>query len=193
MKKTVFVFMMLFLVSFLFAQGSGTKAEANAKAQHTYVGVSACKPCHMTSKSGAQYKVWLGTKHAKAYETLKSEEAAKIAKEKGLKVPAYEAPECLQCHVTAYGVDKALLGPKFKMEDGVQCESCHGPGSDYKNLSVMKDRQKAIANGMDPIAVADGSAEKKCLTCHNEKSPTFKEFVFKDRWAQIAHPVPTAK
>jgi len=188
MKKLLTLLFILVVSGFLLAQGSGDKAAA--KAQYKYVGVSSCKTCHKTKKSGEQYKIWAASKHAKAYETLKGEAAAKIAQEKGLKVPAYEAPECLQCHVTAFGVDKAQLGPKFKMEDGVQCETCHGPGSAYKKMKIMKDRAKAIANGMYDIKVADGSAEKTCRSCHNEKSPTYKEFNFKERWAKIAHPVP---
>ena len=45
-------------------------------------------------------------------------------------------------------VDKALLGEKFKIEDGVQCETCHGAGSNYKSLKVMKNEKDAIANGL---------------------------------------------
>ncbi len=54
----------------------------------------------------------------------------------------------------------------------------------------MKDRKLSIENGLNPILVEDGSAEKLCLTCHNEESPTFKEFKFKERWEKIAHPIP---
>jgi len=57
-------------------------------------------------------------------------------------------------------------------------------------MDIMKDRQKAIANGMVLVSVNDGTAEKLCENCHNKKSPTFKSFDFKKMWAEIAHPVP---
>ncbi len=187
MKRYPVVVALMILVGLWLVPVSPIRAEEK---QYKYVGAAGCKTCHKTKKSGNQYGIWMESKHAKAYETLKSEEAAKIAQEKGLDKPAYEAPECLKCHVTAYDVDKALLGRKYKMEDGVQCESCHGPGSAYKKKKIMKDRQLAIANGLNPILVEDGTAEKQCKTCHNEESPTFKGFNFKERWEQIKHPVP---
>ena len=165
-------------------------AQEKEEAHHKYVGVKACGLCHKSEKQGAQLKIWEGSKHSQAYEVLKSEQAAAIAKEKGLKVPAYESDDCLQCHVTEFGVDSSMLDAKYVGQMGVQCESCHGPGSDYKKMSIMKDREKAIANGLNIPSVKDGSAEKLCVTCHNEKSPTFKEFKFADMWKQIAHPIP---
>ncbi len=151
---------------------------------HSYVGVATCKMCHKKAKTGDQYGKWLESGHAKAYETLKGEAAAKIVAEKGLKGNAWELDECLQCHVTAHGVDAAQLGKKYKVEDGVGCESCHGPGSDYKKMKVMKDEAAAVAAG---LVIPD---EKTCVQCHNDKSPTFKGFDFEERFAKIAHPIP---
>ena len=31
---------------------------------------------------------------------------------------------------------------------GVQCEACHGAGADFKKMSIMKDRDAAVANGL---------------------------------------------
>ena len=185
MKKLIYLIAVLAVASGLvFAQGG---------AKHKYVGVAKCKMCHKGAKKGRQYEIWKASKHAKAYETLKSEESKKIAQKKGLKVPPYEAPECLKCHVTGYGADKSLFMKSFKIEDGVQCEACHGPGSDYRKMKIMKDRKKAIEKGLDPISVSDGSAEKWCRRCHNEESPVFKGFNFKEMWAKIAHPRPKKK
>ncbi len=158
-----------------------------------YIGVDGCKKCHKTTKQGKQFAIWSDSRHAQAYETLKSAEAAKIAKEKGLAKPAHESAECLKCHVTGYDVDESLKKTKFEMTAGVQCETCHGPGSLYKKKKVMKDRDASIAKGMTPIFVSDGSAEKQCLECHNSESPTYKEFNFKESWDKIAHPVPEKK
>ena len=155
-----------------------------------YVGAAKCGKCHKTAKQGKQLKIWEGSEHAKAFETLKSPEAAKIAKEKGLSKPAHEAPECLKCHVSGYKEDASMKAASFDMALGVQCETCHGAGSMYKKKTIMKDREQSIANGMTAISVKDGSAEKQCRTCHNEESPTFKEFNFEEMWKKIAHPVP---
>ena len=35
--------------------------------------------------------------------------------------------------------------------------------------------------------------EKLCVGCHNEESPTYKEFKYKEAWAQIEHKVPAAE
>lgn len=168
----------------------GQEKAAAAKVQHSYVGVKACGMCHKSEKQGEQLKIWEGSLHSKAYETLKSEQAAAIAKEKGLESPAYESAECLKCHVTEFGVKADLLEAKYVSNMGVQCESCHGAGSDYKKMSIMKDPKAAIENGLNALSVEDGSAKKLCVTCHNEESPTFKEFKFAEMWPKIAHPIP---
>jgi hypothetical protein len=163
-----------------------------AAAGHSYVGVKTCTPCHKTEKQGKQQPIWLASEHAKAFATLKTPEAQKVAEKAGVKGAASEAQQCLKCHVTAAGVAAADLKPTFAKEDGVQCESCHGPGSDYKAMSVMKDKAKAVAAGLIMPSVSDGSAEKHCKTCHNQQSPTFKSFNFKEAWQKIAHPIPKA-
>jgi hypothetical protein len=88
---------------------------------HAYVGADKCKMCHKV-----QYNSWTETIHAKATDAAK-----------GSTDPAFEA-KCLGCHAT--NSDEALAG--------VQCEACHGPGADYKKMSIMKDRDSAVANGL---------------------------------------------
>ena len=110
----------------------------------TYVGAEKCgKLCHKV-----EFTSWSATKHAKAFESLKPEEQAK--------------KECVNCHVT--GGTKDL--------PGVQCEACHGPGSEYKTIAIMKVREKAVAAGLII------PTEKICVTCHNSKSPHYKGFNF---------------
>lgn len=159
---------------------------ANVMAQDfSYVGSKKCGMCHKSAKQGEQLKIWEASSHAKAYETLKSAKADEIAKGK-----AIENAECLSCHVTGHGKDAKFFEKSFSMEDGVQCEACHGPGSEYKSMKIMKDHAKSVENGM--MAFKDDAAiEAQCRTCHNEKSPTFKEFDFKKMWAKIAHPIPS--
>jgi hypothetical protein len=178
MKKLVEISVMVALVAFLALPSA---------AQHKYVGVTMCSVCHKTEKAGKQFDIWKSTAHASAFKTLESPKAEEVAKAKGLKVKASEAPECLECHVTGYKADKALTAA-LKVEDGVQCEACHGPGSDYKSIPVMKDKAKAEAAGL-VLAVDD---PKLCTQCHNSKSPTFKEFKYKEAWDKIKHPIPIA-
>lgn len=160
-------------------------------AQNKFVGAKKCGMCHKKAKDGEQLKIWKNSPHAKAFETLKSEKADKIAAERGFKTKAAETEECVACHTTGHGVDAKLFAKKFKVEDGVQCEACHGAGSKFKSKKVMKDHGKAVAAGLTDFS-AEGSAEKLCKTCHNEKSPTFKEkgFDFKKMWEKIKHPIP---
>lgn len=161
-----------------------------ASADHMFVGANTCKMCHTGAAKGDQYGIWAASPHAKAFETLKTPEAEKAAKEKGLKVPASEAPECLKCHVTGFGADAAMFDAKFDKTQGVQCEACHGPGSDYKKIDVMKDHAKAVEAGLNPMQVADGTAEKTCVKCHNQESPFFKGFKFDEYFEKIKHPRP---
>jgi nitrate/TMAO reductase-like tetraheme cytochrome c subunit len=160
------------------------EVEKKAEPTFLYVGVKSCKVCHKSEKSGNQYGIWMKAPHAGAYATLASEESAAIAEEMGLKTSAQEAPECLGCHATAHGLTADQMKGELELEDGVQCESCHGPGSNYKKLSVMKNHEKAVAAGLWEIT------EETCTSCHNEKSPTYREFDFVKKSKMIAHPTP---
>lgn len=156
-------------------------------AQNKYVGVKQCSMCHKTEKQGKQFDIWSKSKHAGAFKTLATPAADKIAADKGFKTKAAETPDCLGCHtVTA---DAKLLEKSFDAKDGVQCESCHGAGSAYKNMAVMKDKAKSHAAGLTDFKDA-AAIEKMCVGCHNEKSPTAKKFEFAKMWAQIEHKVP---
>lgn len=175
----------------LFAIGIGivvcllTVLQSTAGDDHAYVGADKCKMCHNSEAKGAQYTKWTQARHSKAYATLASEEAKKIAAEKGIADPQ-KAGECLKCHVTGHGMPAEKLTDKYKVEDGVGCESCHGPGSDYWKMSVMKDQAQSMAAG---LVLPD---EKTCIKCHNSESPTFKGFNFEEALAKIAHPNPQA-
>lgn len=159
-------------------------------AQNKFIGVKNCTMCHKTDKQGKQLDIWKNSGHSKAYNTLTTKKADEIAKTKGLKKPAAESPECLECHVSGYDIDAKLLDKGFDYKDGVQCETCHGAGSEYKNLQTMKDRKKAIGLGMREFKDT-AAIEKFCKTCHNEKSPVYTGFKFNEKWEKIKHPVTT--
>ena len=158
----------------------------STNAQPSYVGVKTCAMCHKSEKQGQQLKIWEDSQHSKAFETLLSDKANEIAKSKGYKTKASETEDCLKCHVSGYNVDASLLGKNFKMEQGVQCETCHGPGSEYKSKKVMQDREQAVAKGLKLYE----KPEELCLTCHNAESPTYTDFNFEEYWEKIVHTVP---
>jgi hypothetical protein len=169
----------LFVALFMLAMLSLTGASEPFK----YVGSEKCKMCHKTPKQGEQYKIWSSGPHAKAYETLASEESVEIAKEMEIDDPQ-KSDQCLSCHITAFGVADSLKMETLTLGEGVSCEACHGAGSEYKKMSIMKDQEKAVAAGLQIIE------EETCTRCHNEKSPTYKPFKFEEAVKVIAHPKP---
>jgi hypothetical protein len=158
-KKLVFLLSLVFLVA----------SFANA-ANEKYIGAAKCKMCHNKAEKGSQFTKWQTSVHAKAMASLKGAEATN--------------PKCLKCHSTAAGVDQALVAT-ITVEEGVSCESCHGPGSVYKVATTMKDKALSLSKGMiEPT-------EAVCLKCHNKESPNYKGFNYKEYAAKIAHDDPT--
>jgi len=176
------------LIVFVLAAYSFTFAEYAHKAvTGKYVGVQTCVgACHKTDAQGKQLDIWQSSKHANAYKTLLTPEADKIAKDKGFTTPAAETPQCLKCHTTGKDIDQSEFESTFNIQDGVQCETCHGAGSEYKKLSIMKDIEKAKENGL----IVHTEKEAFCTGCHNSESPTFKSFNYEEMWSKIAHKKP---
>lgn len=137
-----------------------------------YIGAAKCKMCHNKADKGEQFNKWAATPHAKAMDRLKGADATN--------------PKCTKCHSTAASVDQKLVAT-ITVAEGVSCESCHGPGSAYKVATVMKDRTQALAKGM---IIPD---EKTCKKCHNEESPHYKGFNYKEYLAKVQHDDPTTK
>ena len=183
MKKGIVYFItMMFLLTLIVGINS-----AQEKGKFQYVGANQCKMCHNSAAKGAQFKKWSEASHAKAYTTLASAEAKKIAQEKGIADPQ-KSDACLKCHVTGHGQPANMLGPKYKIEEGVGCESCHGPGSEYKTMKVMKDiTAKKVA--AETVGLLKPTKEV-CITCHNSESPTYKEFNYAEFWKKIDHSRP---
>jgi hypothetical protein len=114
-----------------------------------YLGVEACSTCHAEERA-----VWDKTGHAKAYATLEK------------KFVEFNL-DCVSCHVTGYekpGGSTVTFVESFK---GVQCETCHGPGSLHakeptkKGLVQVKPEPKSCVSechhpphveGFDPVA-----------------------------------------
>jgi len=151
---------------------------------HRYVGDETCEVCHSSSRIGKQFQIWSLSPHARAYKDLGSPKALAIAKKMKISNPQRDM-RCLSCHTTAPRAHLPEIISTFREKDGVQCESCHGPGEDYSHFSTMIDpiRSKEAGLSIHPD-------EKTCKTCHNPFSPTFKGFNFKRDVDRIAHPIP---
>lgn len=170
-KEIIFILMILIcilLIMTVFSQ------------EFSYVGSDKCKICHKSEKQGQQFPIWEESKHSKSLSALTSEKAPEIAQEAGIENPT-ESEKCLQCHAPLFEKASDLK------EDGVGCEVCHGPGSDYKKLSIMKNREEAVKNGLIVYDSTD-VVKNQCLTCHENAHG--KSYDFESSWEKIKHPVP---
>ncbi|MDD9893879.1 MAG: multiheme c-type cytochrome [Gammaproteobacteria bacterium] len=140
-----------------------------------HLGVSSCasstchgsvKPLNKTRVLQNEYVIWSRyDPHSRAMETLRNAESQKIAKNLGLKEPAHESAMCTGCHLSSPKED--ARGPKFTVNDGIGCESCHGGSEKWLKPHTQKDRshEDNIADGMYPTA--DPQARTTlCLSCH---------------------------
>jgi hypothetical protein len=136
------------------------KKDTTSEVKREYVGATKCKICHKT-----EYESWAKTKLATAFEVLSDEEKKK--------------QECVVCHITGKMADGTVI-------EGIECEACHGPGSDYKSIQIMnKKKWEADPETQKKKAIAAGliyPTETDCQRCHKkEGNPNFKEFVFAQR------------
>lgn len=102
--------------------------------------------------------------HAKSYKTLEGKKAKDIAAK--LKIAdASKASLCLDCH--ANNVPESKRAKTFNLADGVSCESCHGPSSNWlgKHVSLANFHSENIAAGMYPTEDPMARAEL-CASCH---------------------------
>ena len=160
-KNIISLFAVLLLVVFVSVLIAGD--------EHAYVGVSKCKMCHKGEKKFNVFEKREASKHANATAQLEGQEVT---------------DECYACHATGFGkggYDPAAEDPTIFA--GVQCEACHGPGNDYRKMSIMKDREQAVANGLVI------PSKEYCLTCHNNSHHEDMTFDYEEAWPQIAHPI----
>jgi len=182
----------LVAVALIAAVAAGNALAADRDAS-LYVGVKSCKMCHKKAEDGEQFAKWQAGPHAKAFEVLASPEAKEAAKKAGVDDPQ-KSGKCLACHSTAYNWTETVQNAELPVDEGVSCESCHGPGKNYKKREVMKDKAQAKAAGLL-------DSKTSCVLCHNDKSPTWKAdrftlkdgskagFDFEQAFAKIKHPL----
>ncbi len=162
---------------------------AQAVKQPVYVGSRACARCHEGKAAGNQYSHWLTTAHSKAWASLATPEAKAMARLSGIPDEPEGAPVCLGCHATAADAEKWERDAGFRIEDGVQCEKCHGPGSEYMDEKVMRDPEASRRAGLRKFTKRD------CAVCHYAKGSHVAVTRKPDldvgkAWEALAHPVP---
>jgi cytochrome c554/c'-like protein len=165
------------------SRGESPPATTPEQAAPKFIGVEGCAKCHNSEATGRQVESWKASAHARAFETLGSAAARKIAAERGISDPQTDG-RCARCHTTGAGIPKSRFRQGFQAADGVQCEACHGPGEDYAKIEHMISSAKAREMGLiEPTAAV-------CVHCHNAESPTFKGFDFKTALARVRHKLP---
>ena len=123
-----------------------TEQPLEQQQENGYASATACQQCHEQ-----EYLQWSATRHAFAYETL-------------LKKERYFDAGCVSCHTTGFGYPTGFqIGEQDSTLQGVQCETCHGPGKQH----VGNPKKSNIRSGADMSL---------CLQCHDTKhSPGFAE------------------
>ncbi len=155
-------------------KADNTKVPAASVEGAEYVGTQKCKTCHLT-----EYKSWQTLDHAKAMETLKTGDAAKItdmATRLGVKLAgsAAEDANCIGCHSVGYQLGGYPQADSLKNAgmSAVGCEACHGPGS--KHVAAEKAVKKNFIYGK--------VSENMCKHCHDAKmSPKFDFATYKEK------------
>ena len=132
---------------------------------------------------------------ANSFENLKPGIKAAEKKKAGLDPDKdYTADEgCLKCHTTGFGKPGGFKSiAETSNLANVQCEGCHGPGSEY--AKVMKENKKKwktegyTSEELKKVGlVIPSEDEKGCKVCHGEDSPFTEKvdakhkFNFKER------------
>ncbi len=149
------------------ALGNKTYDHAMKSGKYRYTGNAKCRLCHR--------EFFVGRKkdpHIYSYERLV---ATKHQKNK----------RCLGCHTTGYNVESGFISfKKTPILIGVQCEGCHGPGSEHVRLHAKdaspfaipriggtKKRKdnKEIKGGFLVGADKPKIIKRMCLSCHTKR------------------------
>ena len=171
-----------------------------------FIGVWGCtSKCHKTEEVGDQRGAWQNSSHSEAYLALGTDKARERAAELGVEGDPQQAGECLICHTTGHGAESDRFARKFNVEDGVQCETCHGAGGDYRKKRIMiriTEERGPDRDQPSPTAEETGlhiPNEATCEGCHVEQierngvvyvNPSYKPFDFDERFKEVSHPRP---
>ena len=127
----------------LMLAAAGSRIFAGPPQDAKYVGQKTCRTCHLEP-----YKKWKRMKHANAWSNLPRKDRAR--------------PKCYRCHVTGHGEDGGFVSEKRTPHlTGVQCESCHGPGSPH--VAAAKSKEPVVR----VMGLINRVPQNTCVACHN--------------------------
>jgi hypothetical protein len=161
--------------SLLLLCACGALAQSTTYVSPQYVGPGLCasSSCHGSVQPRSdnripqnEYSIWvLQDKHAKAYNMLSSPLSQRMARNLGMTQKPAEAAECLGCH--ALNVPVAKRARSFDLTDGVSCENCHGPASNWLGPHTARNwkHEQSVAAGMSDAKNLIKRSEI-CLSCH---------------------------
>lgn len=157
----------------LFSTTSSADPSAHTTAKFMGTGSCSSSNCHggVNPLSGStvlqnEYHTWQKLdRHAQAYSVLLNDDSKKIANHLGIERPEAE-PLCLKCHAT-YVPSVEQQGPKYQVEDGVSCESCHNPSEHWLKSHSTKGatHEENVKNGLAELVPLEKRATL-CLSCH---------------------------
>jgi hypothetical protein len=103
-------------------------------------------------------------KHAKAYDALTGAIGERIGRNLGVG-KSEQSSKCLACH--ALDVPPDQRATTFELNDGVSCESCHGPASAWLGQHTTRGWTHAQSVALGMVDTRDVvKRTEKCLTCH---------------------------
>ncbi len=162
----------------LVAPGGGEE-----KAGPFYLGNGGCVKCHTEA-----YRLWLGSPHSRTWVQLHSRDAMPVALAEGWRqgdpMPT-ETPLCLGCHAGGMGVGDGPTGDGFQIQEGVQCEACHGPAGRLVNTAAGADSLV-----MDHKVMVKSDSDT-CVKCHTMRPShtrvKARPWDYAVRWRRIQH------
>ena len=114
-----------------------------------------------------EYTIWASQdKHSRAYQVLSNPVSVRMGEILGLGQPPNKADKCLACH--ALNERPEQRAQTFQtIEDGVSCESCHGPAVGWLGAHTLKNEthEQNMKLGMYDTRDLVKRSER-CLTCH---------------------------
>ncbi len=135
-----------------------------------YVGRSVCLQCHATGQNVKPCTLGPNPKHHDAFAVLAKPEALEIAAISGIAEQPHDSRICLRCHAASADVGRRWTADTFKIEDGVQCESCHDAGS----FHVRAIRSAEHGPTAEAVAMITARNPEGCTPCHMDK-PSHRE------------------
>jgi hypothetical protein len=153
------------------AQSQPTAGEAGKFSGPGSCAASNChgsvQPKNVVRIAQNEYSIWTAQdKHSRAYVVLSNPTSLRMGKILGLEQPPNKSDKCLNCHALNAKPDQRAQTFQT-LEDGVSCESCHGPAVGWLGPHTVKNwtHEQSLKLGMYDTRDLTKRTER-CLSCH---------------------------